>query len=88
VPAAIERYTNETKRLLGVLAKRLTGVPYVAGADYTIADMAIYPWLAQLIGYYRHPHLIEPHPELIDYMARIAERPAVKRGMLIPVKSA
>ena len=45
VPYAIERYTREARRLLGVLDKHLTGREYICGNDYTIADMACYPWI-------------------------------------------
>jgi GSH-dependent disulfide-bond oxidoreductase len=84
VPLAIERYTNEVKRLLGVLARRLAEGPYVAGADYSIADMAVYPWLLNLMTFYKQPHLVEAHRELIDYLARVGARPGVQRGMLVP----
>ena len=46
IPAVITRYTNEVKRLYGVMDARLTDVPYLAG-DYSIADIATYPWVAQ-----------------------------------------
>lgn len=45
IPYAIERYVNETRRLYGVLDKRLEGRDFIAGPDYTIADMAAYPWI-------------------------------------------
>src|SRR5690606_28591413 len=45
IPYAIERYTREAERLLGVLDKRLAGRAFIAGDDYTIADMAAYPWI-------------------------------------------
>ena len=45
VPYAIERYTNEATRLYGVVDRRLAEVPFIAGEEYTIADMAIFPWL-------------------------------------------
>ena len=44
VPYAIKRYTDETRRLLGVLDRRLADNEYLAGANYTVADMASYPW--------------------------------------------
>ena len=45
IPYAIERYSNEAKRLYGVIDKRLEGSAFVAGDEYTIADIAIFPWL-------------------------------------------
>src|SRR3984885_14264556 len=45
IPYAIERYVNETNRLYGVLDRRLAVVPYLAGEEYSIADIAVYPWI-------------------------------------------
>jgi GST-like protein len=45
IPYAIERYVKETNRLYGVLDRRLAAVPYLAGKDYSIADIAVYPWI-------------------------------------------
>lgn len=88
VPAAIERYANEVKRLLNVFATRLKGNAYAAGTDYTIADMAIYPWLYTLATFYKKSDLIEAHPEILDYMKRVGDRPAVQRGMTVPAPKA
>ncbi|CAM4091818.1 glutathione binding-like protein [Kerstersia similis] len=76
VPYAIERYVKETTRLYGVLEKRLTDRPFVAG-EYSIADMAIYPWI---VPYERQQQNIEDFPRIKDWMARIAARPAVRRA--------
>ena len=83
VPPAIERFTKEVTRLLGVLDKRLAEVDYVAG-DYSIADMAIYPWLENLAGFYKLPDMIEPFAHIKAYMKRNAERPATQKGMIWP----
>lgn len=73
---AVNRYTNEAKRLYGVLDKQLTGQKWIAGGEYSIADMAIYPWLRswqnQGIDWADHPHLKV-------WFDRISERPAVQR---------
>jgi GST-like protein len=85
VPAAIERFREETLRLLGVLEKRLGAVPYLAG-EYSIADMATYPWIAAAMSLMR-PALGEAaaHLPAIDrWVAEIAARPAVQRGMAVP----
>jgi len=77
IPYAIDRYTNEAKRLYGVMDKQLALGPYIAGNTYSIADMAIYPWLRnwknQGIDW-------ADFPRLKDWFDLIGERPAVKRG--------
>jgi len=77
IPYAIDRYTNEAKRLYGVMDKQLALGPYIAGNTYSIADMAIYPWLRnwknQGIDW-------ADYPRLKDWFDLIGERPAVKRG--------
>jgi GST-like protein len=79
VPYAIDRYTNETNRLYGVLNKRLDGRDYICG-DYSIADMATYPWVAS-----RYAGVdVDGMPHLQAWMARMAARPAVAQGMNTP----
>jgi len=71
------RYANEANRLLGVLDKRLAGRAFIAGDDYTIADMASYPW----IGVYdKAPIDLAPYPEIRRWQASIAARPATQRA--------
>ena len=77
VPYAIDRYTNETNRLYGVLNKRLADREFVAGA-YSIADMAIAPW-AKL--WERQGQNIEDFPHVKRWLAAVLERPAVKRAL-------
>ena len=78
IPYAIERYTNEAKRLYGVMNRQLAKNKYIAGAEYSIADIAIFPWLRswknQGIAWNDHPHLK-------GWFDEIAARPAVKRGI-------
>lgn len=77
IPYAIERYVNETARLYGVLDKRLADRDFVAGSDYSIADMAIYPWIV--------PHTYQQQdlndfPHLKRWFESIANRDATKRA--------
>ncbi len=75
---AVERYTNEAKRLYGVMDRRLAKSTYIAGPEYTIADIAIFPWLRswknQGIDWNDYPHLK-------GWFDEIAARPAVQRGV-------
>jgi GSH-dependent disulfide-bond oxidoreductase len=80
IPAVITRYTNEVKRLYGVMDARLTDVPYLAG-DYSIADIATYPWVAQ------HEWSgvdLTLFPALARWFEVLSARPAVVKGMTIP----
>lgn len=80
IPYAIARYEKETLRLYGVLNQRLQDRDYVAG-DYSIADIALYPWVA--IHEFQGLSL-DPYPHLAAWVARLAARPAVQRGMAVP----
>ncbi|QKO22116.1 glutathione S-transferase N-terminal domain-containing protein [Rhodoferax sp. BAB1] len=77
---AVNRYTNETKRLYGVMDKQLATHRYIAGAAYTIADIAIFPWLRswqnQGIDWADYPHLKK-------WFDEISVRPAVMRGVQV-----
>jgi GST-like protein len=80
VPYAIERYTNESMRLLAVMDKRLADRAFLAGQDYSIADMASYPWAmlgARLLAEET------PMPNLERWVQAIAERPATARAYAI-----
>jgi len=76
----IERYTSEAKRLYGVLERRLAESTYLAGDDYTIADMATFPWI-------RNPDRkgvdMADYPNVNRWFEDIASRPAVKRGLQV-----
>jgi GST-like protein len=76
VPYAIERYTKETNRLYGVLDRQLAGRDYIAG-DYSIADMACYPWI---VPHERHGQNLDDFPNLKPWFHRIRERPACQRA--------
>ena len=77
IPYAIDRYTREVERLLGVLDTRLQGRAFIAGDDYTIADMAAYPWINV---YDKAPVDLAPFPDLRRWHASIAARPATQRA--------
>jgi GST-like protein len=78
VTYAIDRYSNEVGRLIGVLDRRLGESPYLAGAEYTIADIATWPWLRNAPSYGMN---LDEYPHLKRWIAEIAARPAVKRGL-------
>jgi GST-like protein len=80
VPYAIERYTNETRRLYGVLNERLKEHEYLAD-EYSIADIATYPWTAR---YEWHKTRLEDLPHVKRWFDAISARPAVQRGMKVP----
>jgi GST-like protein len=80
VPYAIERYTKETRRLYGVLDKRLGESDYLAG-EYSIADVATYPWVAR---HEWHKVELKDFPNVARWYAAIGARPAVVRGMRVP----
>jgi GST-like protein len=77
LPYAIERYTNETNRLFGVLDKRLTDRPFLAGEIYSIADMANYPWI---VPWERLGQSLDDFPNLRRWFKSIGARPATKRA--------
>jgi GSH-dependent disulfide-bond oxidoreductase len=80
IPYAIHRYETETLRLYGVLDKQLADHEFICG-DYSIADMAIYPWVA----IYEFQDLtLDQHPHLKRWVETIAQRPAVQKGMAVP----
>jgi GST-like protein len=77
VPYALERYTKEKNRLYGVLDRRLGEVKYLAG-EYTIADIATYPWVAR---HDFHKTDLAEYPNVKRWFDAISARPAVVRGM-------
>ena len=79
-PYAEERYAAETKRLYGVLNKRLGDSEYLAGS-YSIADMATWPWIAR---YEWHGIDFPSYPDLLRWYKAIAARPAVQKGFDVP----
>jgi GST-like protein len=85
-PLAIQRFSDEAERLLGVMELRLSESAYLAGDDYSIADIASYPWalaattyLAPALG-----EVVKEKPEFQRWLKNVGARPAVQRGMAIP----
>lgn len=76
LPYAKDRYRNEVSRLYRVLDRRLADRPYVAG-DYSIADMAIWPWASLWEGQEQD---IDKFPKLAEWLERVGDRPAVQKG--------
>lgn len=81
IPYGIERYTREKDRLYGVLDKRLGEQAFLAG-DYSIADIATYPWVSR---HEWHKTDLAQYPNVKRWFDQISARPAVQRGMLLPV---
>jgi GST-like protein len=80
IPYAIDRYSNEAKRLYGVIDKRLGASPFIATDEYTIADIAIFPWLR---SWQNQGVDIDDFPNLKRWFEGIAARPAVQRGVAV-----
>ncbi len=81
-----DRYVSEAKRLLAVLDKRLEGRKWIMGDDYTIADIATFPWVRNLVGFYGAGELVEfpSYGNVKRVLDAFVERPAVQRGLAIP----
>jgi GST-like protein len=80
MPYAIERFTNETKRIYGVLDRRLAEAPYLGGTEYGMADIATFPWL---VSWERQGMVLGDYPNLERWFNAIAARPAVQRGLAV-----
>jgi GST-like protein len=85
----LERYRDESKRLLGVLETRLQDRQWLMGDDYTIADIATFGWVRNLIGFYGARDLVEfdSLKAVPAWLERGLARPAVQRGLTIPARS-
>jgi GST-like protein len=86
----LQRYVDESRRLLAVLDKHLEGREWIMGDDYTIADIASFPWINNLIGFYEAAELVRFAE--FENVARVLQafkaRPAVARGLTIPKRPA
>jgi GSH-dependent disulfide-bond oxidoreductase len=80
IPYAIERYTNEVKRLHRVLENRLAETPYLAGGEYSMADIITFPWIR---GAERRNIDLTEYPSVKRWHDEIAARPAVQRGVAV-----
>ena len=84
-----DRYAGEAKRLLGVLNQRLAGRTWIMGDEYTIADLAIFPWVRNLIGFYGAGDLvgIADFAEVRRVLEGFLARPAITRALNIPARA-
>lgn len=80
IPYAIDRYTNETARLYGVMDRRLSEAGYFACEEYTIVDMAVYPWV---VPHERQGQNLEDFPYLKRWYEAVSARPAVQRALKV-----
>jgi GST-like protein len=82
----LARYLAETRRLLAVLDQRLSGRDWIMGEEYTIADIAVFPWVRILSGYYEAAELVgtDNYPNLQRALASFVTRPAVIAGLAMP----
>jgi GST-like protein len=83
-----DRYVAESKRLLGVLNQHLASRAWLTGDDYSIADIATFPWVNNLIGFYGAGELVgfADFPQVQRVLASFMARPAVQRGLQIPAR--
>jgi GST-like protein len=85
-----DRYVGEARRILGVLDGRLALGAWMMGREYTIADIAVFPWVRNLIGFYEAGDLvgIAGFPNVVRALEAFLARPAVARGLTIPAPKA
>jgi GST-like protein len=83
-----DRYVAESRRLLGVLNTQLAGRTWLVGDDYTVADIATFPWVNNLIGFYGARDIVgyDDFPEVDRVLQAFLARPAVQRGLKIPAR--
>ncbi|MBG7617866.1 glutathione S-transferase N-terminal domain-containing protein [Herbaspirillum sp. AP02] len=83
-----DRYVNESRRLLGVMDKQLAQHQWLAGDEYSIADIATFPWIRNLIGFYEAAELVgfKDFPNVARALEAFVARPAVVRGLNIPAR--
>ncbi len=81
VPYGQKRYHDETRRLYGVADKRLAQTAYLGGENYSIADIATYPWISR---HERHRVDLNAFPNVMRWFERVGERGAVEKGMAVP----
>ncbi len=85
-PRPKARYVDESKRLLAVLEQQLEQTEYIAGSEYSIADIAIFPWLRGARDFYNasDDFQMNSFTRTMSYLETCLERPAVQRGLLVP----
>jgi GSH-dependent disulfide-bond oxidoreductase len=86
----LQRYLDESRRLLGVLESRLAGHAWIMGDSYSIADISLLGWVHNLIGYYEARNLVgfDSFTAVSAWLTRGLARPAVQRGLTIPSRDA
>jgi GSH-dependent disulfide-bond oxidoreductase len=84
LPYAIERFTNEARRVYGIVDRRLSEAAYLGGSEYSIADIANLPWL---LGHARHGVDLAGLPHLARWIEELKARPAVQRGLAVPPRN-
>ena len=85
----LDRYVAEARRLLGVLDRRLEGRDWIMGKNYSIADIATFAWVRNLVGFYEAGELVgfDDFAQVKRVLAAFVERPAVVRGLAIPKRA-
>lgn len=88
-PYPVERYAAESRRLLGVLERRLAGRPFIMGDELSIADIASFPWVRNLRDFYEAGDLVGlgDFTRVGDWLERCLARPAVQRGLVQPSRA-
>jgi GST-like protein len=83
-----DRYVAESRRLLGVVERQLDGQAWIVGDEYTIADIATFPWINNLVTFYGAGELVgfTDFPQVQRALAAFLARPAAQRGLLIPAR--
>jgi GST-like protein len=85
IPYAIDRYVGETRRLYGVMDRRLGETAFLAGDDYTVADVATWPWVSRF-EWHALDDGLNAFPNVKRWYQEIAARPAVQRGYDVPAR--
>ena len=87
-PRPKERYVNESRRLMGVLNQRLAGRQFIMGDQYTIADIASWPWIRAAAGFYEAKDVLgmDEFPNVLDWTSRCEDRPASRKAVNIPAR--
>ena len=87
-PRPKERYVNESRRLMGVLNQRLEGREFIMGDEYTIADIASWPWIKAATGFYEATEALgmDEFPNVLNWAEACAARPASEKAANIPAR--
>ena len=82
----LERYRDETRRLIGVIEKRLDGREWIMGGDYTVADIALFPWVRTVRDFYEAAEIVglDQSRNVLGWLERCVDRPASRKGLNIP----